>query len=459
MLLRACAMTPVYGVPSWSGGGPTLLRIRTWVLVASALSIATDTSAQSGPVPHTLGPPVATSTRTFRAVSPSVSLGNGRLLVLDPSAHVMVVLDSSLKTTTVVLDSVSGRSNSYVAGSFIIKFRGDSALLYDGGAKAFVVVDPDGRLGRVLAGPPPDPDGRPVSLWMARASSGSLPFVSPSLGFVYQQHAKAPQPAKPLPGQPDIRIRREDSLLVLRMSFETHRIDAITKIDEGTPSSIVLSASPLPPSPYDPRDPGGRLLYPFYDDAVVTADGSIAVFHAHEYRFDWINPDGTRSQSPKVPYPWQPVSEQLRQQLVDSINAAHTNAYQARLEARAADSIRTGSPPMVDSLINIAGTRALKRVVSAAPKPPEPILPEDVPDFFPPTVRLGIMPDADNHVWVHRRDAGTDAIWDVVDRRGELVDRVRVPADQRVMGFAAGGVVYVAISDAGVLRIEEHHVR
>jgi hypothetical protein len=49
----------------------------------------------------------------------------------------------------------------------------------------------------------------------------------------------------------------------------------------------------------------------------------------------------------------------------------------------------------------------------------------------------------------------TGTIYDVVDRKGELVDRVQLPAGRTLMGFGPGGVVYLTLRDAGATRIEE----
>ena len=59
--------------------------------------------------------------------------------------------------------------------------------------------------------------------------------------------------------------------------------------------------------------------------------------------------------------------------------------------------------------------------------------------------------DADGHLWV--RTIPTKAIpggpvYDVINLKGELIDRVQVPKDRTIVGFGAGGVVYLAARDA-----------
>ena len=54
----------------------------------------------------------------------------------------------------------------------------------------------------------------------------------------------------------------------------------------------------------------------------------------------------------------------------------------------------------------------------------------------------------DGRLWV--RAIPTKAIaggpvYDVIDNKGELVERVQVPADRSIIGFGQGGVVYLRV--------------
>ena len=50
-------------------------------------------------------------------------------------------------------------------------------------------------------------------------------------------------------------------------------------------------------------------------------------------------------------------------------------------------------------------------------------------------------------------------VWEVINRRGELIDRVRIPINKTLAGFAPGGFVFLLTRDGGVARIDKVRVR
>ena len=86
----------------------------------------------------------------------------------------------------------------------------------------------------------------------------------------------------------------------------------------------------------------------------------------------------------------------------------------------------------------------------------------NVPDYFPPmTLRArGVQADADDNIWI-RTTTVLDGrpVYDVVNRRGELFDRVQLPAFRTIAGFGKG-VIYMAVTDsARVVRLERARVK
>src|SRR3954462_14168983 len=94
------------------------------------------------------------------------------------------------------------------------------------------------------------------------------------------------------------------------------------------------------------------------------------------------------------------------------------------------------------------------------PPPPQKIDLAEIPDYMPAYARTtgSLRADADGHLWIRPRPVGRNSggtIYDVVDRKGELIDRVQLPAGRRLMGFGPGGVVYLTVRDGGATKIEE----
>ena len=60
------------------------------------------------------------------------------------------------------------------------------------------------------------------------------------------------------------------------------------------------------------QDENGRITMtseinplPVVDEWAMVSDGSVALIRGRDYHIDWVNADGTRSSSPKIPFEWQ----------------------------------------------------------------------------------------------------------------------------------------------------------
>jgi hypothetical protein len=90
--------------------------------------------------------------------------------------------------------------------------------------------------------------------------------------------------------------------------------------------------------------------------------------------------------------------------------------------------------------------------------PASVIPPSTIPDTVPPFT-TGVRADADNRLWIPlapNLTTGLDHVFDVVDRRGVLVDRVRVPYP--IVGFGPGGNVYCFVFAGGIGHLERVRV-
>jgi sugar lactone lactonase YvrE len=73
-----------------------------------------------------------------------------------------------------------------------------------------------------------------------------------------------------------------------------------------------------------------------------------------------------------------------------------------------------------------------------------------------------MMADADNNIWIHPNHPDADpqgTIWQVFDRSGKLVYRVRVPSGMTILAFGSGGVAYIAGRDAGTSFLQKVRIR
>ncbi len=426
----------------------------TFGLYAACLAVALPTAAmvaQNGPTPHPLGTVVATAATSFTRITQIVPQSDGHLFVADAGTRIVWRLDASLAGATIVLDSAAGKQNSFSVNSFLSSFRGDSALFFDAKASTFVVIDPVGQIGRVMASPP-----MAASLGIY-ASEYGVPASSPTLGLAYKVSAPVGRPTL-APGAPDVTIRTIDSMAVIRMDFVTRGTDTLAKL--GTERTQISTYR-------DTRNIASSVFispFPFYDEAVVTSDGSIALFHAREYRLEWVNGDATRSPGVRMPFDWRKITDEDRARLLDSVNGLKRHAFDSVVAKRAADSARTGAGPTSRMISLGADGERTERLVPAPPPRMTPLAAaEDIPDFRPPTGPNAVFADADNHIWIRPLppvpQPGADAVWDVIDRKNAVIDRVRVPAGATIAGFAPGGFVLLVVRDAGIATLEKVRVR
>ena len=77
------------------------------------------------------------------------------------------------------------------------------------------------------------------------------------------------------------------------------------------------------------------------------------------------------------------------------------------------------------------------------------VAPSEVPDYPPPFVPRATRVDPEGRIWLlERANIGSKAplVYDVIDRTGQIVDRVQMPPDAAVIGFGPGGSVYLSIT-------------
>ena len=77
------------------------------------------------------------------------------------------------------------------------------------------------------------------------------------------------------------------------------------------------------------------------------------------------------------------------------------------------------------------------------------VSPDDIPDYYPPLRQGEVRADADGNVWILPSTSllstadNAGLVYDVVNRKGEIIQRVRLPEGRRLMGFGRGGIVYL----------------
>ncbi|MES2521254.1 MAG: hypothetical protein V4617_01055 [Gemmatimonadota bacterium] len=419
-------------------------------IAIAACFLADDLLAQA-----TTGVPVATVRTVTRA---AVGLGSvlnlfelerGRVIVNDGAARRVVILDSALANVTVLLDSVSGVPGSYgPVATPMIAYGRDSLLLVDGASRSLLVIDRTGKTGSVIAGPS-GPDFRFLAggYWGADAKGN----------FMYRVmnvRTSSNPPGERGPGSQQIQQIPDSSALV-RFAVDARRVDTLVQIAQEGRTRMIASL-----------DMEGKRSMTYeinplatVDEWAVLADGSLAVVRGSDYHVEIHRTGAPPTIGPKVPFAWRKLSDDDKRRYVDSVRTTMETAR------RVAD--ERGEDPTREVIRLLRGVSGAIAATMPAPQPSAPRAPNaapplpmaitfvdaaTLPDYYPAFRAGAVRADQDNNVWVlpstTTTASGGGLVYDVIDDKGVLRRRVRVPAGRSVAGFGRNGVVYLMSREA-----------
>jgi hypothetical protein len=443
------------------------MPVRMMSTVATVIGVfAISTGAQNPPAVRQLGRLDRVSTDSLASVASALPLPGGRVLVNDAKGRRLLVFDSTLAHATIVADTTSVTSNGYGSGSgTLIRFRADTALFISPYSLSMFVIGPAATVVRVMAIPRPDDaqallgifgipgfDARGRLLYFR--GLGSLP------GMLMLGRGSPPPQMTGLMAQM-FPVGRTDSAAVVRVDLATRVLDTATSIKiPKSRREFKLDAQGMLQAIETTPDP-----LPLVDAWTVLPDGSLAVIRARDYHVDWLDADGRWSSTPKMPFDWQRVSDERKQTLIDSAVKAWQAGYDQVEASRRRGATRVGgggggSGGRGGGVGGGGGGPA----VEIAPTTAIPPSLNDLPDYAPPFKQDAGPPpvhaDADGNIWIRTTTMAKDQpVYDVVNRRGEIFDRVQLPSFRTIAGFGPG-VIYMAVKDsAGIVRLERAKVK
>jgi hypothetical protein len=457
---------------------------------AALLTLGTSAVAQPGPAVRVVGAASATSRDSLLSVAQVHPLSGGRVLVNDVLARRLLLMDSTLQVIRIVADSAAGAEVNYgVRPGRLLGYRGDSAMLIDPASLSMLVLDGDGNVVRISATPRPD------HITYLTGTTYGTPGVDAEGRLIYR--ISDPLAGLTLAAGGGIIVPTQpDSAPVLRLDLESRTLDTIgnVKIQKRltepyrTASGTIQTRTLITPMP-------------LVDDWAVMADGSVAFVRHRDYHVDWLNADGSRASSPAMPFEWTRMTDDHKGAFVDSVRKAladvrwkdvarydslnyycfdltpperlgATSAFvprPAEKGATEAPGAAGGGGPPGAIATTPAGASAL-----AAPKRPancpasayivdqmfgelNVISPAMLPDYKPPFTGNSSVGDADGNLWIRvnqMRPVANTVLYDVVNRNGELFDRIQIPVNRTLVGFGRGGVVYLASKTGNAVRLE-----
>jgi hypothetical protein len=261
-----------------------------------------------------------------------------------------------------------------------------------------------------------------------------------------------------------------DTMPIVRITLATRVLDTIgfikipktntsvTRSDDGK-MSVNIEANPLPT----------------VDEWAVTSTGHVALIRGKDYHVDIVAPNGTRTVAPKIPFDWKRLTDDEKVRLIDSVKAirerqAAANPGQGNQLQQAFGAFLGGGggggggPQMVVRMEARGGPGGPpgNMQVMAPSINMTYVSPSELPDYQPPFFATSTRADGDGNVWIrtiNTKPTLGGAIYDVVNTKGELIDRVQIPEGRNIYGFAPGGTVILGHTDGGVLRLERANVK
>jgi len=462
--------------------------------------IALPLGAQQAKLPpvRTLPAITARSSEALSAVATAVPLPGGKVLVNDILGRRVLLLDSMLVKIAIVADTTSATANAYgQRGAGLIGYNGDSALFIDPASLSMMVINPAGELTTVRAVPRAneigflvggpngrpgfDPSGRLYYRGQARgrqAAAGARGARGGGGGGAGVGFGGAGGPTFAIPEQPDsapvVRVDLASRVLDTVATFKIPRIDI--KVSQGADGRVSVQTTMNP--------------MPVTDDWALLSDGTIAVVRGHDFHVDWIAPDGKVTSSPKLPYEWQRLSDDDKQMVVDSARAAieKQRAEAQRLvdgaggpaaffQGGGAERVMAigtvgGEPPQRGAAAGGAagGAAGAQRGAGQGEGqrgggqggpgggpgggfriPNVNMIPaNELPDYRPPFGQQSALGDLDGNLWVRTTAPSQNggALYYVISRSNEIIDRIELPQGRILAGFGKGGLIYLGFRDA-----------
>ncbi len=422
-------------------------------------------SAQARPPIRTLAAPHAATTDSLGMVNNIRALPGGRLLINDASSRRVLLVDSTFKILSVVADSTSSTANAYGPRSgSLIAYRGDSTLFVDAASLSMLVIDPSGKIGRVMSVPRSQD-----AMMLAAGGLGTGAYYSNgylvSRGMPGFRMQMGPSGAPTMPSV-------ADTMAIVRVNIQSRAVDTVgfikipktntnmTRSDDGK-ISISIEVNPLP----------------VVDEWVVTSSGDVALIRGKDYHVDWMSPDGTRKSSPKIAFDWKRLTDEQKVALIDSVKAIRDRAAAAnpgqgnQMAAAFGAALGTGggaagAPPVMTLRFETRGGPGGAPGAGGAPQIMAPqinyVSPSELPDYQPAFFATSAKPDEDGNIWIRTIPTKPQAggpVYDVINTEGAVVDRVQIPENRTIVGFGAGGVVYLALRDGATTKLERSRIK
>lgn len=429
------------------------MSVHSRVLIILTLASSSLGAQSVLPPVRPLGPITAASPSEFASISSVRALSDGSVLVNDLTGRKISLLDPTLAHSTVIADSTSATSMAYSSRlGGLIAYHGDTTLFVDPQSMSMLVLDGAGKVARVMSVPKAQD-----ATFLIGGPFGN-PGTDPSGRLVYRTMLR-PKIVPPGPDGKFVMPAPIDSAPIIRFDLAERRADTAGYIKVLAPRVSINSSE-------------GRMRVTVQmnplgiaDDWALLPDGNIAVVRGADFRVDLLKPDGTLTKGEKIPFEWQRLNDSSKQAIVDSTRKVVEEARTRQLAIVQGSASTT--PGSANAAVPSGGATFQVRIEGGPPAagapatrsggtsidiPPIEFAPlSEMPDYRPAFSSGATHADADGNLWIRTSSVFNGAqVYDIVNSRGQLVDRVQLPAGRTIAGFGKDGSIYLAVRDGTV---------
>lgn len=434
--------------------------MRSVIALAAILAVldVVPLAAQQLPPVRPLGPVTHVSPKgLLGSVSMARPLSTGGVIINDITRRQLILFDSSLSTAKTIADASPTSANIYASAmAGLLAFKGDSSLLIEYTSLSTLVIDAEGEVARVMALP-----SNRDAIYMVGGPFGT-PGFDPRGRIVFRGRMAARRPVgdaptvvSPLPGQfadsaPvyrfDLTSRARETLAHLTIPRQSQ---SMTRDRAGRTTGLVVLVNPMT----------------LVDEWALLPDGRVAIVRGADFHIEWLELDGRWVSTAKIPYNWERLDDDAKERVLDSTRVAAEKTHEILIKAIEANptnantlATSAGLPGVM--MISTMPEGGLGRPIQQTVVPTTSMVDAKYLADYRPAFRMGaVRSDVEGNLWV-RTTEPTDrgAIYYVINGKGQLIDRVKLPFGRVIAGFAAG-VVYMGVEDDTGVRLERARIR
>lgn len=385
--------------------------MRNLIIATGLVAIASPVLAQNVPT-RTLAKPDAEYTEPFTFIAGVRELKDGRVIVIDPRDKTVQAVD--LKAGSAVkLGREGSGPGEYAMPSRLLALPGDTSGVVDMLNNRILLINPNAKVGGFVDLNVPTTgrgNGRGGGMMMV---GGNMPSAVDGKGRMYSQG----MPIKFVDGVP----QQADSIPMTRWNRATGKRDTLASVKLAEGASQVSGSRGGGRATMSVRI-GGGLPFGGADAMAVSLDGRVAIIHYEPYSVEFVNEAGQRTKGQPIKYERIKVSE------------GHKQEWRERQKSS-----------FGIQMTNDNGRRSASMMPNNNVQDPE----NWGGEYMPPFLSTGTPANFSNEgfLWIQRTGpAGQPPTFDVIDRAGNLVQKVVLPKKARLLGFG-NGAVYVARVD------------